>query len=137
MSTKTLDLTGIDPEAVAAVCEMLEHPKYELIPLKNVMDQASHIPEGSTVTVTASPQKGQMATIDLALELQQMGFDVVPHISARLTQDRRELRTILDRLDEASIHRAFVVGGDADPPGEFFDGLALLTTMEQMGPFVG
>ena len=89
------------------------------------------------MTVTASPQKGQMATIDLALDLQQMGFEVVPHLSARLIQDRRELRTVLDRLDNASVHRAFVVGGDADPPREFFDGLALLTTMDQMGHSLG
>lgn len=121
----------------AALRGMLEHPKYELIPLKNVLEQAGHIPGGATVTVTASPRKGQIATIDLALELQQMGFDVIPHLSARLTKDRRELRTILDRLDEASIHRAFVVGGDSDPPGEFFDGLALLTTMDRMGHSLG
>jgi len=120
-----------------ALRRMLENPKYELIPLKNVIDQAGHIPEGATVTVTASPQKGQIATIDLALELQQMGFDVIPHLSARLTKDRRELKTILDRLDRASIHRAFVVGGDADPPGEFFDGLELLTAMDRMGHSLG
>lgn len=123
----------MNPTSLAALRGMLEQPKYELIPLKNVIEQAGHIPDGATVTVTASPQKGQIATIDLALELQQMGFDVIPHLSARLTKDRRELRSILDRLDEASIHRAFVVGGDADPPGEFFDGLALLTTMDRMG----
>ena len=116
---------------------MLEHPKYELIPLKNVLDQVVYLPEGSTVTVTASPQKGQMATIDLALDLQQMGFEVIPHLSARLTPDRRELRAILDRLDAASVYRAFVVGGDADPPGEFFDGLALLSAMDQMGHSLG
>ncbi|MGB7858951.1 MAG: methylenetetrahydrofolate reductase, partial [Acidimicrobiia bacterium] len=83
------------------------------------------------------PQKGMIATVDLCLELQQMGFEVIPHISARLTEDRRQLRMILDRLDAADIHRAFVVGGDADPPGEFFDGLALLTAMDQMGHNLG
>ena len=137
MSTKTLDLTGVEPSAIEAIRSMLESPKYELIPLKNVISQAGHLPADATVTVTASPQKGQMATIDLALQLQQMGFEVIPHISARLTKDRRELRSLLDRLDEASIHRAFVVGGDADPPGEFFDGLSLLTAMDQMGHSLG
>ena len=137
MSAKTLDLSGVEKAAVDAVRRMLEHPKYELIPLKNVIEQAGSIPDGSTVTVTASPQKGQTATIELALELQQMGFDVIPHLSARLTQDRRELRSILNRLDDASIHRAFVVGGDADPPGDFFDALALLTAMDQMGHSLG
>ncbi|MFQ5522197.1 MAG: methylenetetrahydrofolate reductase [Acidimicrobiia bacterium] len=133
MSAKTLDLTGVNAASRSAIRNMLEHPRFELIPLKNVIEQAGHLPEGATVTVTASPQKGQMATIDLALELQQMGFEVIPHISARLIQNRRELRQVLDRLNEASIHRAFVVGGDGDSPGEFFDGLSLLSAMESMG----
>jgi len=137
MSAKTLDLTGVAPVAIDAIRRMLEHPKYELIPLKNVIEQAGHLPSGATVTVTASPQKGQMATIDLTLDLQQMGFEVIPHLSARLMKDRRELRTVLDRLDEASVRGAFVVGGDTDPPGEFFDGLALLTAMDQMGHSLG
>jgi methylenetetrahydrofolate reductase (NADH) len=137
VSSNALDLTGVEPTGIDAIRMMLESPKYELIPLKNVISQASHLPAGATVTVTASPQKGQMATIDLALELKQMGFDVIPHISARLTKDHRELRSLLDRLDEASIHRAFVVGGDTDPPGEFFDGLSLLTAMDQMGHSLG
>jgi len=137
MSTKNIDLTGVEAPAIDAIRRMLEQPKYELIPLKNVIEQAGHIPQGATVTVTASPQKGQMATIDLAIELQQMGFEVIPHLSARLTQSWRELRTILDRLDESAIQRAFVVGGDADPLGEFLDGLALLTAMDQMGHSLG
>ncbi len=137
MSAKTLDLTGVAPVAIDAIRRMLEHPKYELIPLKNVIEQAGHLPSGATVTVTASPQKGQMATIDLTLDLQQMGFEVIPHLSARLMKDRRELRTVLDRLNEASVRGAFVVGGDTDPPGEFFDGLALLTAMDQMGHSLG
>lgn len=137
MSAKTLDLTGVAPVAINAIRRMLEDPKYELIPLKNAIEQAGHLPSGATVTVTASPQKGQMATIDLTLDLQQMGFEVIPHLSARLMKDRGELRTVLDRLDEASVRGAFVVGGDTDPPGEFFDGLALLTAMDQMGHSLG
>jgi methylenetetrahydrofolate reductase (NADPH) len=133
MSTKTIDTEKLSQSESNAIRRMLEHPKYELIPLKNVMSQAGVLPDGATVTVTASPQKGMMATVDLALDLQQLGFEVVPHISARLTKDRTELREILDRLDQAAINGAFVVGGDSDPPGEFFDGLAILTAMEQMG----
>ena len=133
MSIKTIGTEKLSQSESDAIRRMLEHPKYELIPLKNVMGQAAFLPDGSTVTVTASPQKGMMATVDLALDLQQQGFEVIPHISARLTKDRAELREILDRLDQAAINGAFVVGGDSDPPGEFFDGLAILTAMEQMG----
>jgi methylenetetrahydrofolate reductase (NADPH) len=120
------------PEA-EAVRRVLTRPKYELIPLKNVLEQSEHLPEGAVVSVTASPQKGMGETVDLTLELQQRGFDAIPHISARLTKDRNELEQILRRLDDADIHKAFVVGGDAQDPGEFFDGLAVLTAMEQIG----
>lgn len=131
--SRALDLNGIDGKIRTGIRRMLERPKFELIPLKNVIEQARHLPEGSTVTVTASPQKGQMTTVDLSLELQQMGFEVIPHLSARLTRNRQELKAILGRLDDASMSRVFVVGGDSDPPGEFFDGLALLTAMNEMG----
>ena len=133
MSTKTLNLDNLQAPQIEAMRRTLEHPKYELIPLKNVLDQSGFLPDGAVVSVTASPQKGMGATIDLTLELQQRGFDAIPHISARLTADHAELEDILKRLDEAGIHKAFVVGGDVEDHGEFFDGLALLIAMEEIG----
>jgi methylenetetrahydrofolate reductase (NADPH) len=132
MTTK-LDLSGLGTSQVDAVRNVLDRPKYELIPLKNVLDQADRLPAGATVSVTASPQKGMAATVDLAVELARRGFDPIPHISARLTSDRSELAGILDRLDTAGIRKAFVVGGDSEEYGEFFDGLALLTAMTEIG----
>ena len=133
MSTKTLNLTNLEGDQIDAVRQTLQHPKYELIPLKNVLEQSHHLPEGSVVSVTASPQKGMVATIDLTLELKDRGFDAIPHISARLTKDRAELADILRRLDDSGVNKAFVVGGDVEEHGEFFDGLALLTAMGQIG----
>lgn len=133
MTTRTLDIDHLSPAQIDSMKNVLGAPKYELIPLRNVHDQAEHLPEGAMVSVTASPAKGMMATIDLALDLQQRGFDVIPHLSARLTQDRAELEYILTRLDKADITKAFVVGGDAQEYGEFFDGLALLSAMEEIG----
>jgi methylenetetrahydrofolate reductase (NADPH) len=130
---KTSAISKLPPAEADAVRRVLTQPKYELIPLKNVLEQSEHLPEGAVVSVTASPQKGMGETVDLTLELQQRGFDAIPHISARLTKDRSELEQILGRLDAAGIHQAFVVGGDAQDPGEFFDGLAVLTAMEQIG----
>ena len=133
MSTKTLDTTNLEEAEIDAMRRTLLHPKYELIPLKNVLEQSENLPEGAVVSVTASPQKGMMETVDLAIEFDKRGFDSIPHISARLTKDRAELETILARLDEAGIRKAFVVGGDAEDHGEFFDGLALLAAMEEIG----
>lgn len=123
----------ISEEGADALRPLLEHLKYELIPLKNAMEQAAYLPTGATVTVTASPAKGMQATIDLSRDLLDLGFVVVPHLSARLTKDRAELESILKQLDSAGVTNAFVVGGDADPPGEFYDGLSLLEAMKDIG----
>jgi len=119
-----------------AIRRVLANPIFELIPLKNVIADASHLPQGATVSVTASPAKGMEATMDLCEELSEMGFDVVPHLSARLTEDRQELETILERSRSLQMTRAFVVGGDAADPGEFLDGYSLLSAMQEIGhPF--
>ena len=133
MTQRAIDTTELTETEISSMRRILANPKYELIPLKNVLDQAGHLPEGSTVSVTASPNKGMMATVDLSLELQDRGFEVIPHLSARLTSDRAELQEVIDRLDAAGIRRLFVVGGDVQEAGEFFDGLAILTAMEEMG----
>jgi len=134
MSTKTPNLkAALEANQIEAIRRILEHPKYELIPLKNVLEQSEFLPDGAVVSVTASPQKGMGATIELTLDLNERGFDAIPHLSARLTRDHAELEGILKTLDEAGIHKAFVVGGDVEDHGEFFDGLALLTAMDKIG----
>ena len=117
----------------AALARVLADPTFELIPLKNVHEQAAAIPRERTVSVTASPGKTIEATVDLAIELEQAGLRAIPHLSARMIRDRVHLAALLDRLDAAHIDRAFVVGGDADEPGEFLDGLSLLRAMADLG----
>lgn len=124
---------ALTPAARRAIRRVLENPLFELIPLKNVLDQVRHLPDGATVSVTASPAKGMKATIDLAEALQDLGFAVIPHISARLTANRSELETMIERLRDRGMQRIFLVGGDADDPGEFLDGLSLLEEMEDIG----
>jgi methylenetetrahydrofolate reductase (NADPH) len=95
-----------------------------------------HLPPGARVSVTASPAKGMDATIDWAARLQADGFRAVPHLSARMIADRATLTGILVRARGAGLTEAFVVGGDADEPGDFLDGLSLLQAMTELGhPF--
>ena len=96
-------------------------------------EQAAALPRGATVSVTASPGKGIEATVELAIELEATGLRAIPHLSARMIRDRAHLAELLDRLADAGIDRAFVVGGDADEPGEFLDGLSLLRAMADLG----
>ena len=124
---------GLDDAARAATERVLADPTFEIIPLRNARDQAASLPRGATVSVTASPAKGLEATVELAGELQAGGLTAIPHISARMVRDHAHLVAILDCVKVAGIGRAFVVGGDADDPGAFLDGLSLLEAMESLG----
>ena len=123
----------LDDSGRAALARVLADPTFELIPLKNVREQAAALPRGATISVTASPGKGIEATVELAIELEGAGLRAIPHLSARMIRDRAHLATILDRMADAGIDRAFIVGGDADEPGEFLDGLSLLRAMADLG----
>jgi methylenetetrahydrofolate reductase (NADPH) len=115
-----------------ALDRALADPTFEMIPLRNAREQAASLPGGATVSVTASPGKGIEATVDLAIELEGTGLRAIPHLSARMIRDRAHLSELLARLAGAGIDRAFVVGGDADEPGEFLDGLSLLRAMADL-----
>ncbi len=123
----------IDPVIRKALAKLLEYPKFEVLPLKNVLGQVGYLPVGATVSVTASPTKTLEDTVDLAAELRLRGFEVVPHLSARMTHDKAHLATLLDRLEKSDISRAFVVGGDAPQRGVFPDGYSLLMAMDDLG----
>jgi methylenetetrahydrofolate reductase (NADPH) len=117
----------------AALERVLADPTFEIIPLKNAREQSAALPKGATVSVTASPGKGIEATIELAIELERAGMRAIPHFSARMIRDRAHLSELLTRVADAGIDRAFVVGGDADEPGEFLDALSLLRAMADLG----
>ena len=117
----------------AALVRVVAQPKFELIPLKNVEAQSEFLPAGATVTVTASPAKGIEATVELSARLAGRGFEAIPHLSARMIRDTAHLRALLDTIEAAGIERVFVVGGDAEQPGDFPDGLALLRAMAEIG----
>jgi methylenetetrahydrofolate reductase (NADPH) len=119
--------------ARAALLDRLRAPTFELIPLKHAMDQAEFLPAGARVSVTASPTKGLEATVSLAVRLRLAGFEVVPHLSARMVRDRAHLCDLVAALDEGDVRRAFVVGGDEKEPGPFEDGLALLRELAEIG----
>src|SRR3954453_1429651 len=127
---------GLDTEASSALAAALDDPIFELLPLKNLPDQIPHLPDRARVSVTASPNKGIDATLDWAIRLQGEGFRAIPHLSARMIASRVMLEGLLERAREGGLTRAFVVGGDADEPGEYLDGLSLLRAMAELGhPF--
>ena len=127
---------GLDASDRAALRGVLADPIFELLPLKSIADQIPHLRAGARVSVTASPNKGIDATLDWAIRLQADGFRAIPHLSARMIASRAVLEGLLARSREGGLTHAFVVGGDADEPGEYLDGLSLLRAMNEIGhPF--
>jgi methylenetetrahydrofolate reductase (NADH) len=128
--------TPLSDDERAALRRLVAQAKYELIPLESVIAKAEALPEGSSVTVTASPSHGIEATFDVAEALQARGHDVTPHLSAHMIRDRAHLQELLDRARAAGMTKAFVVGGDARDRGVFHDGVMLLQAIDQLGhPF--
>ncbi len=127
-------LTVRDPQTRASLRHSFETLGYEVIPFKKTEEQVlQHVPKDVRLTVTASPAKGQDATIDLTVALAGHGYEVAPHLSAQQVHDRAHLADIVARCREAGISDVFVVGGDpTDTPTEFEDAHALLVALHEL-----
>lgn len=111
---------------------LLANTIFEVIPMKNTAEKARDLPAGATVSVTASPDKGMMATVELCESLAADGYRIIPHISARMLQSVDELKTIIGRVKDAGASKAFIVGGDATDGTAFPDGIALVRALAEM-----
>jgi len=118
-----------------ALVEALERPRYEIYPSAGIAAEvAEHVPKSIKVTVTSSERRGLDATLRLTEELAERGYEVVPHLAARLVPDRAHLERILRQLEAAGVRDVFVIAGDPRTPlGDFADGLSLLVAMRELG----
>ena len=110
------------------------HLGFEVIPFKRTREALlAHVPKEVPLTITASPAKGQDATIDLAVELTGDGYSVSPHLSAQQIRDRGHLADIVARCHEAGIAGAFVIGGDqTGTRTKFHDAHGLLAALHEL-----
>ncbi len=133
-SAQARRLGRMDPVGRRALVAFLRSPRYEVLPTDDVEERVlAAVPREVTVTVTASPRRGIDATISLAERLAGHGYQVVPHIAARLIRDEAHLREVLDRVAAIGRHEIFVVAGDAkEPSGQFPDSVSLLTALMGM-----
>ncbi|MEL6890607.1 MAG: hypothetical protein AAFP84_03355 [Actinomycetota bacterium] len=105
---------------------LVDEARLELIPMGSLTRAVSELRPRSSISMTCSPAKSIEATLDETEALLTAGHRVVPHISARMVRDDDHLMAIHHRLRELDLREIFLVGGDADPPGRFFDAIEFL-----------
>jgi methylenetetrahydrofolate reductase (NADPH) len=127
------ELDALSSEERRQIATLISNPRYELIPLSGAQDSSAALPPGAMVTITTLPRLGIDATLDLSQRLSARGYDVVPHLAARMLRDRAHLADVLARMRSVGLRKAFVIGGDSPPTGELRDGLALLRAIHTQG----
>jgi methylenetetrahydrofolate reductase (NADH) len=104
--------------------------RYEILPVDGIEQEVvAHVPREVKITVTASPARGLEATLAVTERIAAEGYQVVPHLSARMVRDASELDEIVARLAAVGVHEAFVPAGDATEPGQFPDAASLLRAL--------
>jgi methylenetetrahydrofolate reductase (NADPH) len=103
--------------------QLIADARFEVIPLKNLDAQLDHLPRGCSVSVTCSPAKGLQATLDVTTRIAGLGHHAVPHISARLTEDRAHVQRLAAFLKDHGISEVFLVAGDAPEPVGAYEGV--------------
>jgi len=120
------------------IVPLLHKARYEVLPTQSAEDAVlESVPRDVVVTITASPSRGLEPTLALAERLAAEGYQVVPHLSARLVRDSAHLGEVVARMTAIGVDDVFVPAGDADPPaGEFSSALDVLEYLVERGsPF--
>tara|TARA_B100001250_G_scaffold306507_1_gene268392 strand:+ start:100 stop:978 length:879 start_codon:yes stop_codon:yes gene_type:complete len=122
-----------NPVHQATRANLLRSARFEVIPLKNLEAQLEYLPEGASVSVTASPAKTLEDTWTLSQMLADQGFTPVPHLAARMVTSEKQLRQLVSQLADIGVSEVFIVGGDApDPFGPFFDSIQVLDSILEL-----
>jgi methylenetetrahydrofolate reductase (NADPH) len=117
---------GLVGPGLSTMRRLITDAKVELIPMKSLDRAITELRPGSHISMTCSPAKSIEATLDESARLLADGHDVTPHLSARMVKTPEHLATIHARLVDLGIREIFVVGGDADPSGCFFDAIEFI-----------
>ncbi|WP_051383203.1 methylenetetrahydrofolate reductase [Bradyrhizobium sp. WSM3983] len=96
----------------------------------SLREAASHIPRGASVAVTFLAGETFEARLDAIRELRALGFEPMPHLSARRIRSSSEFEGFLVSVASGyRVKQCFVIAGDAAAPeGPYSDSMALLTS---------
>ena len=88
----------------------------------------SELPKVKDVYITMLPGDDYKVVANKAAELAKSGFNPVPHFPARSIKNQSELKDFVNRCKDGGVKQALVIGGSAQPIGDFHCSLQLLET---------
>lgn len=96
----------------------------------SLRDAAPLIPPETPIAITFLPGEDISARVAATLAVRQLGFEPMPHFSARRLTSKDDFEGYLKAVvDEAGVTRCFIVAGDPPvPAGPYFDTSALIAT---------
>ena len=88
--------------------------------------ELSELPNVKDVYKTMLPGDDYKGVANKAAELTKSGFNPVPHFPARSIKNQNELKDFVNRCKDGGVKQALVIGGSAQPIGDFHCSLQLL-----------
>ena len=88
----------------------------------------SNLPKVKNVYITLLPGEDYKVVTDKVAELSKAGFNPVPHFPARSIKNLNNLKDYVKRCKDDGVKQALVIGGSAQPIGDFHCSLQLLET---------
>ena len=88
----------------------------------------SNLPKVKNVYITLLPGEDFRQVVNKAKELTNLGFNPVPHFPARSIKNLNVLKDYIKRCKDCGVKQALVIGGSAQPVGDFHCSLQLLET---------
>ena len=88
----------------------------------------STLPKVKDVYITMLPGDNFKEVASKALELVKSGFNPVPHFPARSIKNISELRDYVAICKDGGVKQALIIGGGAQPIGDYHCSLQLLET---------
>ena len=85
----------------------------------------SELPKVKDVYITMLPGNDYKDVATKATELVKSGFNPVPHFPARSIKNKEELKDFVNRCKGGGVKQALVIGGSAQPIGDFHCSLQL------------
>lgn len=98
--------------------------------LDGLREAAPRIPPDTPIAVTFLPGETLEARLAAAREVRALGFEPMPHFSARRLKSEDEFKSMVERMvEEAGVRRCFAIAGDTPrPEGPFSETAELIET---------